>query len=74
MRFCHVSPSIFDEKIHFLLNCPAYKVIRQKFRGLKLDACSSVVEMFKQYLDHMELAKYKTFSREITGRKKDNRR
>jgi hypothetical protein len=46
---------------------------RHDFHCLKLDACSSVLEVFKQCMDYREPAKHMTSCPEIRGRKKDNR-
>jgi hypothetical protein len=55
---------------HFLIDCPAYQDMRQKFLGLELDACTGVAEFLNHCVAHMGVANYRTYVVRLgTGRK-----
>jgi hypothetical protein len=64
MRFCPNCPLVVEDEGHFLIKCPAYSCIREKFEHLKLHSYTDVAKLFKECSDYKELAKFMVLCRE----------
>ena len=68
-RVCPHCPSVVEDEHHFLLQCPAYSCLRDKYHVLDLVPTRSVADLFSNCSDSVQLAKFMTQCREIRGRK-----
>ena len=68
MRFCPICPSLVEDEQHFLIGCPAYSSIREKFQHLKLHTYSDVAKLFMECSDYKELAKFIIRCRELRSK------
>ncbi len=64
MRFYPNCPLVVEDEGHFLIKCPAYSCIREKFEHLKLHSYTEVAKLLKECSDYKELAKFMVLCRE----------
>ena len=72
LRRCPSCTSVVEDEHHFLLDCPIYNHLRQRFNSLFLKNRRTLIDVFRPDQDFTKLARFITLCRE--RRVQQNRR
>ena len=64
MGCCPNCIGIVEDEQHFLLECPMYNDLRQRFKSVFREDCKTLIDVFRPDQDFTNLARFMTICRE----------